>query len=133
MWTQERLEEVYRKVQLKSATDREYRELLLKDANQAFEAVAGEKLPEGCKFKAIEQDPSYSATFVIPDFVGEELTPGEADEAAGGISFLLGISACALAIGVGPCAADACGAKGGVGFDGICGGQACGARGNVGP
>ena len=35
----------------------------------------------------IENDPAYTATMVLPDLVGRELTNEEAEAAAGGFSF----------------------------------------------
>ena len=129
-WSKEKLEKTYAEVQKKAALDAEFRKELLKDANAAIEKATGEKIPEGFTLKAVEQDPNYSATFVIPDLVSEELTEGEMKEMAGGVSFILGISACAAAVAVAGCPADACAAAG-CAFD-ACAAQACGAKGHTG-
>ncbi|MBR5909824.1 MAG: NHLP leader peptide family RiPP precursor [Schwartzia sp.] len=110
-WTKEEMEKLYIQMQKKAMTDEAFRKDVLADANKALEKLAGKKLPEGMKFKVIEKDPAYTATFVLPDFVSEELDMAELDKTAGGISALLILSACAVAIGTGPCPAEACGAK----------------------
>ena len=111
-WTQENLNELYLKVQKQALTDEEFRKDLLSDPNAVIEKETGEKLPEGFKIQVIESDPAYTATFVLPDLVGEELEDGELDQVAGGFSFILVASACAAALSVGGCAADACAARG---------------------
>ena len=100
-WTQEEINEIYVKVQHKSAIDEEFREELLKNPNEAIEKLAGEKLPEGFRIKVIENDPAYAATFVLPDMVSGELSENELDEVAGG----------ACVIDFGGCGAQACAAK----------------------
>jgi hypothetical protein len=111
-WTQEKVNEIYFKIQKLAATDEEFRAELLKDSNAAIAKIAGEELPEGMKFNVIENDPAYNATFVLPDMVGEELEDEELDSVAGGIvSFVVIVSACAAAINPGVCGADACAAK----------------------
>ncbi len=114
-WTKEKLEKIYVDVQKKCATDKEFRDEILKDANSAIEKLTGETIPEGFKLKAVEQDPNYTTTFVIPDLISEELTEGDMQKMAGGISVLAGVSACALAIEVSVCDADVCGVDVGTG------------------
>lgn len=127
-WSQNEMELLYKEMQKKAMTDEKFRKELLKDPNGALEKLAGKKLPEGCNIKVIENDPAYTATFVLPDLISEELTPDEMDGAAGGISVLLIVSACGAAVAAGPCAGDACGAQGCI-SDSVCAGKACGARG----
>ncbi len=86
-WTQEKLQALYVEVQKKAMTDEAFRKELLADSSKAIEAFAGEKLPEGFKLKVIENDPDYTATMVLPDLVGRELTDEENEAVAGG-SFL---------------------------------------------
>jgi len=111
-WTQENLNELYWKVQKQALTDEEFRKDLLSDPNAVLEKEIGEKLPEGFQIQVIESDPAYTATFVLPDLMGEELEDGELDQVAGGFSFILVASACAAAISVDGCGADACAARG---------------------
>ena len=122
-WTQRELEELYKEMQKKAMVDEGFRKELLENADAALEKLAGKKLPEGCKIKVIENDPSYTATFVLPDLISEELTPDEMDSAAGA-GILVIVSACAVAIGVTGCPADAC-----AGYiclaDQVCGGEVC--------
>lgn len=113
-WTQENLNKLYLTIQQRAMTDEEYRKALLEDPNKIIEEETGEKLPEGFKINVVESDPSYTATFVLPDLVGEELEDEELDQVAGGVSFILVISACAAAISIGGCAANACAADGSV-------------------
>ena len=84
-WTREKLEALYVEVQKKAMTDEAFRKELLADSTKAIEALAGEKLPEGFRLKVIENDPAYTATMVLPDLVGRELTDEEVEAAAGGV------------------------------------------------
>ena len=88
-WTQEKLEALYVEVQKKAMTDEAFRKELLADSTKAIEALAGEKLPEGFKLKVIENDPAYTATMVLPDLVGRELTEEENEAVAGGSAILM--------------------------------------------
>lgn len=110
-WNQEEMNEVYLKVQKMATTDEEFRNELLKDSKAAIEKVSGKEMPDGFQVNVIENDPAYAATFVLPDFVGDEIEEGELDQVAGGISVLLIVSACAGAIGTDTCAGDACAGK----------------------
>ena len=109
-WTKEEMEALYVNMQKKAMTDEGFRKEILADANKALAKLAGKELPEGVKIKVVEQDPAYTATFVLPDFVSEEVDMEELEKAAGGISFAAGGSACAAAISIGPCPANACAA-----------------------
>ncbi len=112
-WTPENLNELYLKVQKQAMTDEEFRKDLLSDPNAVIEQETGEKLPEGFKIQVIESDPAYTATFVLPDMLGEELEDGELDQVAGGISVVLVLpAACAVAISIDGCAADSCAIRG---------------------
>ena len=109
-WTQEKINEVYAEVQEKAMTNEEFREELLNNTNEAIEKVAGEKLPEGFQVKVVESDPAYAATFVLPDLMSDELDTEELEAVSGGVvSFALIISACAAAVSIQGCAANACG------------------------
>ena len=136
-WTKEEMEKLYQEVMTRSATDKTFRKELLEDANQAIEKLTGEALPDGSRIKAVEQDPNYSATFVIPDFIGEELSAEELDKVVGGEDLpdpsngiLAIVSACAAAISVAGCSADACAAEACLADQG-CGAKACAADGTV--
>lgn len=97
-WTQDKINEVYAKVQQAAVTDEEFREELLKDSSAAIAKIAGEELPEDFKVKVIENDPQYAATFVLPPMVSEELDDEDLDKVAGGacvIDFACGAKACA--------------------------------------
>jgi hypothetical protein len=107
-WTQKEVEQVYAKVQRKAMLNQDFRRLLLSDPSKAIAQVSGQKMPAGLKIKVIEKDPAYDATFVLPDLVSGEMNDEELEKAAGGISILLIVSACAGAIGVADCGADAC-------------------------
>lgn len=111
-WTNEKLNELYAVIRKKAVTDEEYRQELLENPNAVIEKEIGEKLPEGFKVNVIENDPAYSATFVLPDMLGEEVDTDNLDDVAGGVvSIVLVLSACAAAVGINLCAADACAAK----------------------
>lgn len=99
-WSQEKINEIYLKVQKMAVTDEEFRKELLEDSCAAIEKVAGEKLPKGFQVKVIESDPAYAATFVLPPMISDELSEEELDAVAGGSCMLDG------------CGAEACAADG---------------------
>lgn len=114
-WTKEEMEALYVDMQKKAMTDEDFRKEILADANKALAKLAGKELPEGMKIKVIEQDPAYTATFVLPDLASEEMDMDELDKAAGGISFALVLTICAAAVPSTPtsdaCGADICGVR----------------------
>lgn len=83
-WSREEMERLYVEAQKKAATDEGFRKEILADATAALEKLAGKKLPEGMKLKAIENDPAYTATFVLPNMLSEEVSMEDLDKAAGG-------------------------------------------------
>ena len=112
-WTQERINEIYLKIQKQAMVDEEFRKELLADPNGTIEKALGEKLPEGFKVNVVESDPAYNATFVLPDLLGDELEDEDLDQVAGGfVSLILIISACAAAINLAACGANVCAADG---------------------
>lgn len=112
-WTQEQINTIYMEVQKKAVMDHAFRTELLENPKAAVAKVAGEELPDGFKIKVIENDPAYNATFVLPDLLSDEISDEELDQVAGGVSIALVISACAAAVTIGPCPADACAAAAG--------------------
>ena len=115
-WTRKELEELYQKINKAMAEDPAFREKARKDARAAVEELAGRPLEEGFRLNFIEQDTGYGDTYVLPEFVGEELDPRELDAIAGGknvksvsggdcpkdstvgVSVLAIVSACAAAV-----------------------------------
>lgn len=71
-----------------------------------MEKLAGKELPKGVKVKVIEQDPAYTATFVLPDLMPEEMDMEELEKAAGGMGCLTDISGCDTHFN--PCEAKGC-------------------------
>ena len=129
-WTQEQLEKLYQEVNRRVAEDPAFREKLQADPKATVEEIAGKALPDGVLLKVIERDGGYAATFVVPDFLQEEidrsqLSMEEAEKVVAGLSFFLIVSVCLAAVSVGPCAADVCG--GNVCGGNVCGGNACAA------
>ena len=110
-WTQEKLNELFMKVQKQAVVDEEYRKALLENPNELIEKELGEKLPDGFKINVIENDPAYAATFVLPDLMGDELEDEDLEQVAGGLSIVGGVSACAAAISISACPADVCAAR----------------------
>ncbi|MDR0614865.1 MAG: NHLP leader peptide family RiPP precursor [Lactobacillales bacterium] len=112
-WSEEKINEIYARVMQKATIDEEFRQDLMKDVNATIEKLIGEKLPEGVNLKIIENDPNYNATFVLPNLSTGEMDLDALDDVAGGVSGLLVISACAVAIGDG--GGGVCGADVGAG------------------
>ncbi|MBR7073771.1 MAG: hypothetical protein IKI39_01565, partial [Oscillospiraceae bacterium] len=127
-WTQKKLEELYREINRRLAEDPEFAEKLRKDPGKTLEELAGQPLPEGFSLQLVEKDDNYDQTYVLPDFAGEEIAFSDLDDVAGGkglhyagpgchlkqhhekISVALFVSACAAAVSLAACPADACGA-----------------------
>ncbi|MDR1522120.1 MAG: NHLP leader peptide family RiPP precursor [Streptococcaceae bacterium] len=83
-WTQETINEVYAKVMQKATTDEEFREELLNNPNKTIEKLTGEKLPDDFKVKILENDPNYTATFVLPNMRSTDLNIDDLENVAGG-------------------------------------------------
>ncbi len=84
-WTKQELDELVAKMTKKAATDMEFRKAVLEDAVSALEKLAGRPLPPGMTLKAVEKDPNYQTTLVLPDFVDEEKISDELlENVAGG-------------------------------------------------
>ena len=123
-WSQERLEKLYQEVNRRAMEDPEYLKELKKDPIAAIEKVAGCKLPDGLPMTVVATDHVPG-----PDFSGNEVSLKEMENAEGGFSFLVGISACALAVSIFGCAMDICAAAGCT--QNLCGGAVCVAEGCV--
>lgn len=124
------LEKVYVEIQKRALVDADFRKKIMDNPKEVIEEMLGEKLPDDCKIKVIENDPAYTATLVLPDLISDEFSADELDLASGGVSVLLIVSACGAAIGTVACPADVCGAKGCPG-NLACAAQACGTKGDV--
>lgn len=58
----------------RSAFDKSFRREMLANATAALEHMLGASLPLGLRFKAIESDPAYTLTLVLPDPVSENIS-----------------------------------------------------------
>lgn len=103
-WSHEEAEKAFVEVKAKAITDKNFRELVLSNPQEAVEQVTGKPVPESFKIKVIESDPNYHMTFVLPEMVSEELSEDELEDIAGG--------ACGIDVS-NPCAAHVCGGKAG--------------------
>ncbi len=97
-WTPEAINEAVKSVGAKAATDKKFREKVLKDPNGAIKEVTGNDVPASYSLKIIEADSKFDDTFVLPPFRSEELSEDELEQVAGG--------ACKGAAGA--CGAEAC-------------------------
>lgn len=109
--TQEELNKLYISIRNRAMTDEEYRKELLDNPTKVIEDELGYKLPDGMRFNVVEEDPAYNATFVLPDMLGEEIETEDLYDISGGVSIVVAVSACAAAVGIISCPADACAAK----------------------
>ncbi|MGN0710406.1 MAG: hypothetical protein ACI4LO_01505 [Anaerovoracaceae bacterium] len=134
-WTQEKLEELYKKVNERGMSDPEFKEKILKDPKGALEEVAGCSLPDdilGVKY--IEKENGYANTYVVPDFAQGEIDMTELKSVVGGVGGASGeCSAYSKAVGEQPNTSiilivSVCGAAsvpGGRDENGMCGAYAC--------
>ncbi len=84
-WTKQELDDLVAKMTKKAMTDMAFRKEVLQDAASAMEKLAGRPLPEGMTLKAVEKDPNYQTTLVLPDFVDEEkISDDDLENVAGG-------------------------------------------------
>jgi hypothetical protein len=67
----------------KATTDEEFRQKLLENPKAAIEKLTGETLPDDYKIKVLENDPNYTATFVLPD-LKSDLDLDDLENVAGG-------------------------------------------------
>jgi len=85
---QEKINEIYLEVQRRTLHDEDFKDLLLKNPNAAIEKVAGFPVHESFKFKVIEHDPAFIATFALPPVGFDEITDEDLEMVAGGIDFM---------------------------------------------
>jgi len=83
-WTQVEINEAIEAVGKKASSDKDFRKLCTEDPNKAIKEAYGKDVPEGFKVKLIENESGIDETFVLPDFMGEELSDDELDKVAGG-------------------------------------------------
>ncbi len=83
-WTKREMDSLMWKLTQKTMTDAEFRKEVLKDATKALEKLAGRPLPPGMTLKAVEKDPGYQSTLLLPDFLDKDkmadANPGQAAE-----------------------------------------------------
>lgn len=112
VWNPEEIKMAFQKVSKRSATDKSFRELCLKDPAAAIREAMGKELPSDYKVKFIENQ-GADATFVLPDFKENpaELNDKELDSVAGGMKCGASCGGSAVCVGgTGICAAS-CGAS----------------------
>lgn len=71
-WTKEESMALGSKMIQRAMTDEDFRRKLLADPNGTLEELAGKPLPAGYRLKVLENDPAYTATYVLPDLVKKE-------------------------------------------------------------
>jgi len=84
-WTQEEVDNIIVEAKKRAITDKSFRELVLADPKAAIEKISGKPVPAVMKIKVIESDPNYHVTFVLPKFVGDELSFEDLENVAGGL------------------------------------------------
>lgn len=151
-WSMEELEKLYQEVNEKARSDADFRNEVLADPKAALEKFTGRALPDDIQLQLIQQDSSFRASYVVPDFAAgelsfdelstdtlEQISSGAVSADRNGFSVFLAVSICPLAGAVGPCGIDACGANacaanvcaGNVCGADACGGNACGGNAGV--
>jgi hypothetical protein len=84
-WTEQEVKATIEKIQAKASTDKKFREKVLSNPAEAIKEVAGKEIPDGLKIKIIENEKDVDQTYVLPDFIGEELSDEDLDNVAGGM------------------------------------------------
>src|SRR5437764_9103100 len=69
-------QQVFHRILMRSATDREFRQLLLADPHAAF-ASAGVEMPATTRLRFVENE--HDVTLVLPDAVGEAVELEESE------------------------------------------------------
>lgn len=85
-WTYDKVNKTYLLAQELAAKNKAFREELIRDPKSAIEKFTGETLPKDYNIKVIESDPAYSATFVLPLMLSDDLTDDDLANVAGGVS-----------------------------------------------
>ena len=68
----------------RAASDRDFREGLLRDPSSTLEKTLGQLLPSNLKVKFVTKDPDCDAMFVLPDPLSDELSHEDLDTVSGG-------------------------------------------------
>ncbi|MCK9224622.1 MAG: NHLP leader peptide family RiPP precursor [Candidatus Muirbacterium halophilum] len=84
-WTEQEVKATIEKIQAKASTDKKFREKVLSNPEQAIKEISGKDIPEDFKIKIVENAKGIDQTYVLPDFIGEELTDEDLDNVAGGM------------------------------------------------
>jgi len=87
LWNQEKINEIYFQVRELAASSEIFRAELLQNPSVAIAKVAGIELPENFNIRIIENDPTYTATFVLPPLISGELSDEDLDNVAGGVTY----------------------------------------------
>lgn len=95
-WSQERIKEVYKQVQLLASTDEIFRSELLLNPIVTIELVAGEALPEGYDIVLTESNLDSPLVFSIQSVMLGEISDDDLSNVAGGITHSLDSSCGAL-------------------------------------
>ena len=83
-WTEEETQSAIHAALKRAATDAEFRQLALQDANAAVQQITGKTLPEGFRVRVLERA-GYDVTLVLPDPAETgELADAELEQVAGG-------------------------------------------------
>ncbi|MFA5879056.1 MAG: hypothetical protein WC860_02670 [Candidatus Margulisiibacteriota bacterium] len=103
-WNYEEIQDTFSQIRKKVVTDKEFRELFIKDPSAAILKLTGKQVPDDFNIKVIESDPNYHMTFVLPEMVSEKISVDDLASVDGGtVSALLiacvGAGACLAAVG----------------------------------
>ena len=84
-WSQEKINQIYLQAQHLSRIDAKFRSELLQNPMVAIAKIADEPIPEHYKIKVLENDPEYTATFILPPFEYGEISDDDLWSVAGGM------------------------------------------------
>jgi hypothetical protein len=83
-WTKQEIDNTIDIIMKKSSIDKEFRKRVIEEPEKVIEEVSGKQVPSEFKIKVIENYTGYDQTFVLNDYMSEELSDEELDNVAGG-------------------------------------------------
>lgn len=82
-WSRQEANEAAKEIFQKASIDKEFRQLVLDNPNEAVKQATGKEVPAEFQIKILESDPDYDVTLLLPDF-RDDLSDEDLENVAGG-------------------------------------------------